>query len=205
MLKLLKPLLLAACSLPLGAGAGAIDQLHAYIQGTQSLRAEFRQTVSGSRKSGPQEASGNVAIQRPGKFRWVYNKPYEQLVIGDGVKLWLYDKDLAQVTTKKLDQALGSSPAALLAGSNDLEKNFRLREAGRKDELEWLEATPKGNDSTFEWVRMGFVGNELKLVELKDNFGQTTSIRLSKLERNPKLDASQFKFTPPAGVDVVGD
>lgn len=198
-----------ACLLLLGmqpyALAGGIDQLRAYIQGTQSLRAEFKQTVSGSRKSTKQEASGNVLIQRPGKFRWIYSKPYEQLVVGDGVKLWLYDKDLAQVTVKRLDQALGSSPAALLAGSNDLEKSFKLRDIGQKDQLEWLEATPKGSDSTFEWVKMGFANNELKLVELRDNFGQTTVIRLSKLERNPKLESSLFKFTPPAGVDVVGD
>lgn len=185
--------------------AGGIEQLRAYIQGTQSLRAEFQQTVSGSRKSTKQEASGNVLIQRPGKFRWIYSKPYEQLVVGDGVKLWLYDKDLAQVTVKRLDQALGSSPAALLAGSNDLEKSFKLRDIGQKDQLEWLEATPKGSDSTFEWVKMGFANNELKLVELRDNFGQTTVIRLSKLERNPKLESNLFKFTPPAGVDVVGD
>lgn len=185
--------------------AGGIEQLRAYIQGTQSLRAEFQQTVSGSRKSTKQEASGNVLIQRPGKFRWIYSKPYEQLVVGDGVKLWLYDKDLAQVTVKRLDQALGSSPAALLAGSNDLEKSFKLRDIGQKDQLEWLEATPKGSDSTFEWVKMGFANNELKLVELCDNFGQTTVIRLSKLERNPKLESNLFKFTPPAGVDVVGD
>lgn len=198
-----------ACLLLLGlqpyALAGGIEQLRAYIQGTQSLRAEFQQTVSGSRKSTKQEASGNVLIQRPGKFRWIYSKPYEQLVVGDGVKLWLYDKDLAQVTVKRLDQALGSSPAALLAGSNDLEKSFKLRDIGQKDQLEWLEATPKGSDSTFEWVKMGFANNELKLVELRDNFGQTTVIRLSKLERNPKLESSLFKFTPPAGVDVIGD
>lgn len=185
--------------------AGGIEQLRAYIQGTQSLRAEFQQVVSGSRKTTRQEASGNVSIQRPGKFRWVYAKPYEQLVVGDGQKLWLYDKDLAQVTVKRLDQALGSSPAALLAGSNDLEKSFKLRDIGANDGLEWLEATPKGSDSTFEWVKMGFTNNELKVVELRDNFGQTTVIRLSKLERNPKLDSSQFKFSPPAGVDVVGD
>lgn len=185
--------------------AGGIDQLRVYIQGTQSLRAEFHQTVSGSRKSTKQEASGNVLIQRPGKFRWIYSKPYEQLVVGDGVKLWLYDKDLAQVTVKRLDQALGSSPAALLAGSNDLEKSFKLRDIGQKDQLEWLEATPKGSDSTFEWVKMGFADNELKLVELRDNFGQITVIRLSRLERNPKLESSLFKFTPPSGVDVIGD
>jgi outer membrane lipoprotein carrier protein len=185
--------------------AGGIEQLRAYIQGTQSLRAEFQQVVSGSRKTTRQEASGNVSIQRPGKFRWVYAKPYEQLVVGDGQKLWLYDKDLAQVTVKRLDQALGSSPAALLAGSNDLEKSFKLRDIGANDGLEWLEATPKGSDSTFEWVKMGFTNNELKVVELRDNFGQTTVIRLSKLEHNPKLDSSQFKFSPPAGVDVVGD
>ena len=196
-------LALWAC-LPLAAQAGAIDQLKAFVAGTSSLRADFSQQVSGQR-SAKQVSSGTLSLQRPGKFRWVYTKPYDQLIVGDGSKLWLYDKDIEQVTVKKLDQALGSSPAALLAGSNDIDKAYTLKEAGRSDAVEWLEATPKSSDSTFQSVRMGFSQNELQLMELKDNFGQTTLIRFSKLEKNPKLGAELFRFTPPKGVDVISD
>ncbi len=196
-------LALWAC-LPLAAQAGAIDQLKAFVAGTSSLRADFSQQVSGQR-SAKQTSSGTLSLQRPGKFRWVYTKPYEQLIVGDGSKLWLYDKDIEQVTMKKLDQALGSSPAALLAGSNDIDKAYTLKEAGRSDAVEWLEATPKSSDSTFQSVRMGFTQNELQLMELKDNFGQTTLIRFTKLEKNPKLGADLFRFTPPKGVDVISD
>lgn len=196
-------LALWAC-LPLAAQAGAIDQLKAFVAGTSSLRADFSQQVSGQR-SAKQTSSGTLSLQRPGKFRWVYTKPYEQLIVGDGSKLWLYDKDIEQVTVKKLDQALGSSPAALLAGSNDIDKAYTLKEAGRSDAVEWLEATPKSSDSTFQSVRMGFTQNELQLMELKDNFGQTTLIRFTKLEKNPKLGADLFRFTPPKGVDVISD
>lgn len=197
--------LLALCAcLPLAVQAGAIDQLRAFVASTSSLRADFSQQVSGQR-SARQASSGTLSLQRPGKFRWVYTKPYEQLIVGDGSKLWLYDKDIEQVTVKKLDQALGSSPAALLAGSNDIDKAYTLKEAGRSDAVEWLEATPKSSDSTFQSVRMGFAQNELQLMELKDNFGQTTLIRFSKLEKNPKLGADLFRFTPPKGVDVISD
>ncbi len=187
------------------AHAGAIDSLRSFVRETQSARAQFSQVVLDRSGQTRQQASGTMEFSRPGKFRWTYDKPYEQLIVGDGVKLWVYDKELEQVTVKKLGEALGSSPAALLAGDNEIEKFFALSEAGRHDGLDWLEAVPKSKDTTFEFIRMGFAGSTLKVMELKDNFGQRTVIRFDKLERNPRLGPDQFKFTPPKGADVIGD
>ncbi len=195
----------AALAFPLLAHAGAIDQLHQFLQSTRTLKAEFSQTVIAKSGRKPQQSSGLVAISRPGKLRWEIQKPYPQLVVGDGEKVWIHDPELQQVTVRKAGQAIGSSPAALLSGSNELEKNFTLKEAGSGDGLDWVEATPKASDSGFEKVRMGFAGGDLKAMELLDSFGQTTVVRFAKLERNPALPASVFRFTPPAGTDVVGE
>lgn len=201
-----KKLLTAAFAVfPLLAEAGAIDQLHQFLQNTRTLKAEFAQTVIGKNGRKPQQSSGLVAISRPGKLRWEIVKPYPQLVVGDGEKIWIYDPELQQVTVRKAGQAISGSPAALLSGNNDLEKNFTLKEAGEAEGLIWLEATPKAGDSGFDKVRLGFAGSDLKAMELQDSFGQTTLVRFSKLERNPALAAGTFKFTPPAGVDVVGE
>jgi outer membrane lipoprotein carrier protein len=206
MKSLKKGLLAAAIAvLPLLAEAGAIDQLHQFLQTTRTLKAEFAQTVIARNGRKPQQSSGQVAISRPGKLRWEIQKPYPQLVVGDGEKIWIYDPELQQVTVRKAGQAIGGSPAMLLSGNNDLEKNFTLKEAGSEDGLNWVEATPKAGDSGFEKVRLGFAGSDLKAMELHDSFGQTTVIRFSKLERNPALPAASFKFAPPAGVDVVGE
>jgi outer membrane lipoprotein carrier protein len=185
--------------------ADAQDRLEAFIQSTKGLKAQFSQTVLDKNGRRTQESSGNLFFSRPGKFRWVYQKPYNQLIVGDGKKLWIFDEDLDQVTVRKLDQALGDSPAALLAGDNDIAKLFNLKDTGSKDGLDWLEATPKSKEGSFEKVRMGFKGNDIQAMELKDNFGQTTLLRFSNLERNPALGASLFRFTPPKGVDILGD
>lgn len=201
-----KTLLVAAIAFsPLLAEAGAIDQLHQFLQGTNTLRAEFAQAVIGKGGRKPQQSFGTVAISRPGKLRWEIQKPSPQLIVGDGQKIWIYDAELKQVTVRPAGKAIGGSPAALLAGKNDLEKNFSLAEAGEAEGMSWVEATPKGGDSGFEKVRLGFVGGELRAMELSDSFGQTTLIHFSKIERNPALSASIFKFTPPPGADVVGE
>jgi len=187
------------------AHAGSVDSLRAFVRETQTARAQFSQTVLDRNGRATGLASGVMAFSRPGKFRWTYEKPYAQLIVGDGAKLWIYDQDLNQVTVRKLDEALGSSPAALLAGSNEIERFFNLTDAGSRDGLEWLDAAPKSSDTMFAAVRMGFAGNTLKQMELKDSFGQTTIIRFDKLERNPKLPADQFKFAPPKGADVIGE
>jgi outer membrane lipoprotein carrier protein len=195
----------AVAVFPLFAEAGAIDQLHQFLTNTRTLKAEFTQMVIGKSGRKPQNSSGLVAISRPGKLRWDIQKPYPQLVVGDGEKIWIYDTELKQVTVRKSGQAISGSPAAILSGNNDLEKNFTLSEAGEAEGMAWVEATPKASDSGFEKVRLGFAGSDLKAMELQDSFGQTTHIRFSKLERNPALPASTFKFVPPAGVDVVGE
>lgn len=191
--------------LPLLAHAGAVDQLHDFLKNTRTLKAEFSQAVISRNGRKPQQSSGTVAISRPGKLRWEIVKPYPQLVVGDGEKIWIHDPELQQVTVRKAGQAIGSSPAALLSGNNDLEKNFTLKDAGEAEGMAWVDATPKASDSGFEKVRLGFSGGDLKAMELFDSFGQTTQIRFSKVERNPALPAATFKFTPPAGADVVGE
>ena len=185
--------------------ASSVDSLRTFVRESQTVRAQFSQTVLDRNGRNTSQASGVMAFSRPGKFRWTYDKPYEQVIVGDGVKLWIYDKDLNQVSVRKLDEALGSSPAALLAGNNEIERFFTLKDVGSRDGLDWLEASPKSSDTMFAAVRMGFSGDTLKQMELKDSFGQTTIIRFDKLERNPKLPSNQFKFAPPKGADVIGE
>ncbi len=206
-MKSIRQLIVIAASalLPVLAHAGAIEQLRGFLNDTRSYKADFEQAVIARNGRKPQESSGTLAILRPGKLRWEILKPYPQLVVGDGERVWIHDPELQQVTIRKVGQAMGSSPAALLAGNNELEKNFTLREAGEADGLVWVEATPKNAESGFEKVRLGMAGRELKAMALYDNFGQTTHIRLLRAERNPSLAAGLFRFTPPAGSDVIGD
>ncbi len=187
------------------AEANSLDALKVFIHDIHTARGNFSQQVMDKNGRVKQQSSGTLAFSRPGKFRWVYQKPYEQLIVGDGSKLWLYDADLEQVTMRKLGDTLGSSPAALLAGSNEIEKFFNLKDLGKQGGLEWLEAKPKDRESTFDSVRMGFADNQLTTMELRDNFGQTTVLRFSKMEHNPRLNPSEFKFIPPNGADVITD
>ena len=192
-----------------GVHAGAIDKLHQFLESTKTLRAGFTQIVVAKNGTRPQQSSGVMIFSRPGKFRWQIEKPYSQLLVSDGEKVWIYDPDLRQVTVKKVGNALGGTPAALLAGEsggkNTLEKSFTLREAGEREGLDWVEAVPKTQESGFEKLRLGFAGNDLKAMELFDNFGQTTSLYFSNLERNLVVAASLLSFKPPAGVDVISE
>lgn len=196
-------LLLALAALPVRAGS--VEKLKEFARATQSASANFTQTVLDKNGRSAQSASGTLVFSRPGKFRWEYAKPYKQLIVGDGVKLWVYDEDLNQVTVKKMEGALGSSPAALLAGSNEIEEHYNINATGVKSGLDWLEAYPKGPDSMFKKVRMGFKGNSLDTMELHDQLGQVSVIRFSRIERNPKLRADAFSFLPPKGADVIED
>ena len=189
--------------------ADAVDRLRQFLETTKLLRADFSQTVLPKNGRKPQFSSGTMAIARPHKFRWQIEKPYSQLLVSDGEKVWIYDPDLRQVTVKKVGNALGGTPAALLAGESGgkstLEKSFTLREAGEREGLEWVEAVPKSQESGFEKLRLGFAVNDLKAMELFDNFGQTTSLYFSNLERNLVVAASLLSFKPPAGVDVISE
>ncbi|UTH74472.1 outer membrane lipoprotein chaperone LolA [Chromobacterium sp. IIBBL 290-4] len=191
---------LAAC-LTVPAHASAIAQLKAFVAGSRTLSADFSQIVTN--KSKREEATGRLEVSRPGKFRWEYSKPYAQLIVGDGKTLWIYDQDLAQVTRKAQGAALGSSPAALLAGSNEIERSYKLNEAGKQGDLEWLAASPKKQDNTFSAIRMGFKNNMLVEMELTDSFGNDTRIRFLSPQQNVVLPAGRFNFVPPKGVDVV--
>jgi len=197
--------LLCSALLSFAATASGTDQLKAFVDNTHSARAIFSQTVESKSGRKPQLSQGAFLFARPGKFRWSYEKPYAQLIVGDGEKLWIYDPDLNQVSVKKLGAALGSSPAALLAGDNAMEKNFELTDAGSNDGLEWVEARPKAQESSFERVRLGFRSDLPRVMEIKDNFGQTTTLRFSRFERNPHLAPDLFRFVPPKGADVVGE
>jgi len=199
----LKTTLIATTFLIAGAAhATALDQFKSFVSGTKSARGEFTQTQVQKTKTG-KTSSGTFVFARPGKFIWTYQKPYEQLLQADGETLYLYDKDLNQVTTRKLGGALGSSPAAILFGSNDLEKNFTLAEAGTHDGLEWLNATPKSKDTTFEQIGIGLKDGIPQAMELKDNFGQTVLLKFTSFQRNPALGAQTFKFDVPKGAEVV--
>jgi outer membrane lipoprotein carrier protein len=185
--------------------AAGIEQLRTFVANTRSAKADFTQTVTAKSGRKPQTSSGTFAFSRPGKFRWVYDKPYYQLLVSDGEKLWIHDRDLNQVTVKRVGSALGSSPAALLAGDNAFEKNFSVKSAGSAEGLEWIEATPNQPDGSFELVRIGFRDNLPRAMELKDSFGQTTQLAFSALQANPALDAGLFRFTAPPGADVVSE
>lgn len=190
---------------PVIAGAAGTEALKAFLGQTQTLKARFAQMVLDRNLRPLQQAQGVMQFSRPGKFRWDYTKPYEQTIVGDGSRLWIHDKDLNQVTVRKLDRALGASPAALLAGSNDLERDFTLSDSGMQNGLDWLEAVPKSRDTVFERVRMGFGKAGLEAMELRDQFGQVTVITFADVERNPRIAAEVFRFTPPPGADVISE
>ncbi|MCW5603883.1 MAG: outer membrane lipoprotein chaperone LolA [Burkholderiales bacterium] len=183
--------------------AASLDALKTFLNQTTSAKARFAQMVLDRNMKMLQQSTGIMQFSRPGKFRWEYVKPYEQTIVGDGSRLWIYDKDLNQVTVRKLDQALGSSPAALLAGSNEIEKSYVLTSLGNQEGLDWLEATPRMQDTVFERIRLGFGKNGLEAMELRDQFGQLTVIKFADVERNPGIADEVFRFSPPAGADVI--
>jgi len=189
-----------ACS---PAHAASIDMLKSFLQNTATGKARFAQIIVDKNMKQVQQGTGTMHFARPGRFRWEYEKPYEQLIVGDGTRLWIYDKDLNQVSVRKLDAALGGSPAALLAGSNEIEKTYNLTNIGSQEGLDWLEAVPKSKENAFERIRLGFNNGSLEAMELRDQFGQVTVIKFAAFERNPKLSPDLFRFTPPKGADVI--
>lgn len=187
----------------------ALEQFKTFVSATKSAKGEFSQQQVKQLESGGTKTSsmstGTFVFARPGKFIWTYVKPYDQVLQADGEQLFIFDKDLNQVTVKKLGSALGSSPAAILFGSNDLEKNFTLSEAGSKDGVEWLKAVPKAKDTSFEQITIGLRNGLPEAMELKDTFGQLSILSFKKIERNPSLNAASFKFVMPKGADVFNN
>ncbi|GAC1405815.1 MAG: outer membrane lipoprotein chaperone LolA [Burkholderiaceae bacterium] len=202
----LRFLIASVLLVPSFAAAAALEQFKSFVTSTQSARGDFTQRLiredvpSGSKVSSP--SSGTFVFARPGKFIWTYQKPYEQRLQADGEKLYIYDKDLNQVTVRPLGNALGSSPAAILFGNNDLNKNFTLKEAGSKNGLEWLEATPRTKDTTFDRIGIGLRNGLPEAMELRDSFGQVSLLSFTHFEKNPLLATRQFTFITPKGADV---
>jgi outer membrane lipoprotein carrier protein len=190
---------------PVMAHADGVASLKEFFAHTDAMRAQFKQEVLDNKGQKIQQVEGRMQLQRPNKFRWDYQKPYEQQIVSDGKQVFLYDVDLQQVTVSDLSKTLGSSPAAMLAGGAAVEKSFVLKNAVRKDGLSWVLALPKNKDSGFERVVLGFKDGELKKMELYDSFSHVTHITFSSVERNPTLQLETFLFTPPQGVDVVGE
>ena len=195
---------LSAAALTAGASDG-VAQLRAFVEGARSAEGEFEQVVTAQSGRRPQEASGSFAYARPGRFHWEYARPYRQVLVGDGKMLWSWDPDLNQVTVREIGDALGATPAAILFGSGALEDSFELADGGEHDGLAWAEARPKQTDSGFEALRIGLADGQLRRMEMRDHFGQTTVIRFTRLRANPALAADRFSFTPPAGADIIGD
>jgi outer membrane lipoprotein carrier protein len=193
--------------LTMQAQAAAVKSLKTFVDQALTFRADFSQTLLDKNLRVIQKASGSMMFERPGKFRWTYEQPYQQLIVGDGQRVWFYDQDLDQVTVRQLDLALGSTPAALLAGSNAIERDFDLLEIeAQEGQLEWLEAIPKSRESVFELIRLGFSqAGLLREMVLRDSFGQVTWLIFSQIEQNPTLAPDLFQFTPPAGADVISD
>nr|WP_309477035.1 outer membrane lipoprotein chaperone LolA [Trinickia acidisoli] len=196
------------------AFASGTEQLKAFVAQVQSARGDFVQreikappkNVAASGSVVPTTggtSSGTFVFARPGKFIWTYEKPYEQVLQADGDNLYVYDKDLNQVTIRKLGGALGASPAAILFGSNDLDKNFTLSDAGVKGGIDWLELTPKARDTQFQRIGIGFRDGNLEAMELHDVFGNVTLLTFSNIQKNPALKPGSFKFTVPTGADVI--
>jgi outer membrane lipoprotein carrier protein len=188
-----------------GATAGGLDDFLAFNAATKTATARFEQQVFDRAGKVIERASGTFAFARPGKFRWTYEKPHAQVLVGDGQKLWIHDPDLNQVTVKRIDQAISSTPAALLAGRDDITRLFTLRDAGSADGLAWVEATPKAQDTGFERVRLGLSGRTLAAMELNDQLGGRTLLRFTDLKANAAVPPATFTFRPPPGADVIED
>ena len=185
--------------------ADGVSSLRDFFNNTTTMRAQFSQVVNDKQGRKIQEVDGIMQLQRPNKFRWDYKKPYEQQIVSDGKQVFLFDTELQQVTIRELSKTLGSSPAALLAGGDAVEKSFTLKNATRKDGLTWVLALPKDKESGFDRVLLGFKADKLRKMEMYDSFNHITHITFNNVERNPKLEDATFLFTPPEGVDVVGE
>jgi outer membrane lipoprotein carrier protein len=195
--------LLLALTTSAPANAGAVAALREFLGETKTARGEFSQQVTRGGAPAAPSSSGSFYFERPGKFRWVYVKPYEQVLVADGERLFLYDKDLNQVTVKKVSSALPASPASILFGGNEFERDFVVTETGARDGVEWLTAVPRARDSQFERIDIGFRDGAPVAMVLADSFGQVSRLTFSRFERNAKLDAQLFRFVPPAGADVL--
>ena len=193
----------------LSNGAYASDQpikkLQAFLKSSKSLTADFKQVLINEAGSPYQSSSGLFYLQRPGKFRWDYLKPFQQQIVSTSGKVWFYDADLEQVTVKTLDESVGSTPALLLSGEISLEDNFIMENQGAEGDLLWIRLLPKNKESSFKYIVIGLNKGVLGGMELSDNFGQLTRIYFSNVVLNPPIKPTVFQFKAPAGADVFSD
>jgi outer membrane lipoprotein carrier protein len=192
-----------AASADAAGDADALRRVEQAFKELASMRAEFRQSVTDARGELIESAEGTVSLARPGRFRWDYRVP-EQIIVSDGVTVWFHDVDLEQVTIRAAADTVEGTPALLLTGEGDLRSEFDVSDGGTAEGLAWSRLMPRRADGDFRELRLGFAKGQLRRMTLLDRLGQTTEIEFERIERNPRLDASTFRFTPPPGVDVVG-
>jgi len=202
MRRLLVALVLALAGASGVAHADAIERLRAFVADVKSGKASFTQTATSADGKRSKTSSGEFEFQRPNRFRFVYTKPFEQVIVADGQRVWIYDADLNQASSRKLAQALGATPAALLAGG-ELERDFVLQPQGLQGGLDWVLATPRAAEPAFKSVRVGFRGTELAAIEIVDSFGQRSRLDFSGFVANVALTPESFRFVPPAGADLI--
>lgn len=195
----------------LSAQADGLKDLENFLREVSSARSAFTQVVTSPKRAGEtalrsKTSSGRFEFLRPNRFRFEYTKPFEQTIVADGETLWLHDVDLNQVTARKQQEVLGSTPAALIAAGTDLGQLgqlFELKPAPAQDGLEWLEALPRGKDGQLQRVRVGFRQGQLSVLDIEDSLGQRSVISFTDWQPNVALKPEQFRFQPPAGADVI--
>lgn len=183
----------------------AVSRLHQFVGEVNTFQAMFIQTVLDPEGNIIEEADGEFLLSRPGKFRWNYDTPYAQQIVADGNRIWFYDEDLEQITVKSQDETLADTPAGLLSGKSLPEDTYHIKIIDKADNLQWVELTPKDDENNYQRVQLGFDNTGLQKMLMTDAFDQRTQLQFSDVQINPTINASRFDFTPPAGVDVVGD
>jgi outer membrane lipoprotein carrier protein len=202
----LQLLFLGTALLAGNALAGGRDELKSFASGLKGLDGQFTQQVYDAKGKLKETSSGRVALSAPRLFRWEYAKPYPQLIVADGKKVWVYDPDLQQVTVRDQGSEEQNSPLSALIDPAKLDQQFNVKEAGNADGLQWLTLTPKSEgEASFQSARLGFGKGGLSRMEVLDAVGQNTKISFSGWKRNPAFAGTTFKYTPAKGVDVVGD
>jgi outer membrane lipoprotein carrier protein len=200
----------ALSALAMVAHAGAMESLENFIRNAKTGRADFTQVITAPPRDGQaartKTSSGTFEFQRPNRFRFEYRKPFEQSIVADGQTLWLHDKDLNQVSQRKQAKVLGSTPAALIAASPDLEtlkREFDFQALPDRDGLQWVQATPKQKEGQLTNMKVGFRGDQLAALDIQDSFGQRSVLTFANMQVNGAVNNAAFTFTPPKGADVV--
>ena len=186
-------------------GVPSDSKVQNYFHDLKSLQADFVQTIFDEKGRTLETSKGQMFMQKPGRFRWDYREPGTQLIVADGQRMWLYDKELQQVTVRLLDKALSATPLALLSGAAPIEEAFTVSSTSTRDGLQWYELRPREEQPEFKLLRVAFNGDTLKIIELEDAFNQRTRLSFERLQRNVNIAPELLRFVPPKGVDVVGD